>query len=118
ERRREIAKTYNAGLADVEEVKTPFGFESESRYDVFQNYVLRAEKRDELYKFLKENGVETLIKDSVANHMQEGLNLSHFNLPFSVQLAKEVISLPMYPELTDEQVNYAIECVKNFYNKK
>ncbi|MFA6190608.1 MAG: DegT/DnrJ/EryC1/StrS family aminotransferase [Candidatus Staskawiczbacteria bacterium] len=118
ERRREIAKIYNEGLKEVKQVKTPFGFESENRYDVFQNYVLRAEKRDELYIYLKEQGVETLIKDPVANHMQEGLNLLHFKLSFSEQLAKEVISLPMYPELTNEQVQYVMECINNFYNKK
>ena len=117
ERRRGIAKMYNDGLADVKQLKTPFGFESENRYDVFQNYVLRAEKRDELYGYLEDNGVETLIKDPVANHLQAGLKLSHFNLPFSVQLAKEVISLPMYPELTDEQIQYIIQCVKKFYSK-
>jgi len=116
-RRREIAKVYNNGLADVKQIKTPFGFESENRYDVFQNYVLRAEKRDELYSFLKEKGVETLIKDPVANHLQKGLNLSHFDLPFTELLAKEVISLPMYPELTDDQAKYVIGCVKEFYNK-
>jgi dTDP-4-amino-4,6-dideoxygalactose transaminase len=115
ERRRAIAKMYNEGLADVVQVKTPFGFESENRYDVFQNYVLRAERRDGLYNFLKEQEIETLIKDPVANHMQAGLNLSHFDLPFSSQLAKEVISLPMYPELNDEQINLVIEKVKEFY---
>lgn len=117
ERRREIAKMYNEGLKDIKQVKTPFGFESEDRYDVFQNYVLRAEKRDELHDFLKNQEVETLIKDPIANHIQNGLNLSHFNLPFSIQLAKEVVSLPMYPELTDNQVKYVIEQVKNFYLK-
>ncbi len=115
ERRRDIAKTYNAGLADVKQVKTPFGFESEDRYDVFQNYVLRAEKRDELYGFLKEKEVETLIKDPVANHLQEGLNLSYFSLPFTELLSKEVISLPMYPELIDEQIKYVVGCIKDFY---
>jgi dTDP-4-amino-4,6-dideoxygalactose transaminase len=115
ERRRDIAKMYNSGLTDVKQVKTPFGFETENRYDVFQNYVLRAKKRDELFNFLKEQGVETLIKDPIANHLQNGLNLFSFNLPFSKQLADEVISLPMYPELTDEQVEYVIKCVKDFY---
>jgi len=115
ERRRAIAKIYNEGLAEVIQVKTPFGFETENRYDVFQNYVLRAERRDELYNFLKEHEIETLIKDPIANHMQPGLKLSHFELPFSVQLAKEVISLPMYPELTDEQISLVIEKVKEFY---
>lgn len=59
--------------------------------------------------------METLIKDPVANHLQEGLNLSHFKLPLSEELAKEVISLPMYPELKDEQIEYVINCLKEFY---
>ena len=63
----------------------------------------------------KERGVETLIKDSIPTHWQKGLNLSKFHLPNSEKLAKEVISLPMYPELTNEQINYVINCVREFY---
>jgi dTDP-4-amino-4,6-dideoxygalactose transaminase len=59
--------------------------------------------------------VETLIKDPVPLHFHKPLGLSHFQLPFTEQLAKEVISLPMYPELTNEQVEYVINCVKEFY---
>ena len=115
-RRREIAEIYNKGLAEILEIKLPPAPNSDEKYfDVFQNYVLRAEKRDKLFNFLKEKGVETLIKDPVPNHWQKELNLSHFKLPYSEQLAKEVISLPMYPELTNEQVKYAIKCVKEFY---
>lgn len=114
-RRREIANMYDAGLKDINQVKLPPAPDNGAHFDVFQNYVLRAENRDDLFAYLKENGVETLIKDPVANHMQPGLGLSNFDLPFSVQLAKEVISLPMYPELTDEQVQYVIEKVKEFY---
>jgi len=115
-RRREIAKIYKSGLSGIKEIKFPPAPDSDANYfDVFQNYVLRAQKRDELFNFLKENGVETLIKDPIANHNQKGLNLSHFHLPISEQLAKEVISLPMYPELTDEQINYTISTVRDFY---
>lgn len=114
ERRREIASMYDNGLKDVSLIKLP-PISDDKHFDVFQNYVLRAQKRDELFNFLKENGVETLIKDPVANHKQEGLNLSHFSLPVSEQLAKEVISLPMYPELTDEQIEYIIATVRKFY---
>jgi len=115
-RRREIAKIYNDGLSNISEIKLPPAPDSdEKHFDIYQNYVLKAEKRDELFKFLKENGVETLIKDPVPNHWQKGLNLSHFKLPYTEQLAKEVISLPMYPELTDEQVEYTINSVKDFY---
>ena len=56
-----------------------------------------------------------MIKDPIALHHQQGLGLEHFSLPVSEKLAKEVISLPMYPELTDEQVNYVIKKVKEFY---
>lgn len=117
ERRREIAKKYQLGLADIKQVELPPAPDSDEKYyDAFQNYVLRAQKRDELFKFLKENGVETLIKDPIPNHWQRAFGLANFKLPFSERLADEVISLPMYPELTDEQVNYAVECVKSFYN--
>ncbi len=114
ERRQKIAEIYKKGLSLVKEIKLPP--DSGSRfYDVFQNYVIRAENRDGLFNFLKEKGVETLIKDPVPNHLHKSLGLSRFKLPLTEQLANEVISLPMYPELTDEQVDYVISCVKEFY---
>ncbi|MCK5044595.1 DegT/DnrJ/EryC1/StrS family aminotransferase [Candidatus Parcubacteria bacterium] len=115
-KRREIAEIYNNKLADVTEIKLPPA-PNDEYFDVYQNYVLKAQKRDELFAYLKENGVETLIKDPIPNHWHKGLNLSHFVLPYTEQLAKEVISLPMYPELTNKQVDYVIDCVHNFYLK-
>lgn len=118
ERRRKIAEIYTNGLKDISGIKLPPSPDSDERYfDIYQNYVLKAQKRDELFNFLKEKGVETLIKDPIANHHHPGLGLSHFNLPYTEKLAKEVISLPMYPELTDEQVEYVINCVKEFYSQ-
>lgn len=118
ERRRYIAKKYNNGLAEIKSVKLPFisGPESQ-KFNAFQNYVLIAENRDKLFEFLKDNGVETLIKDAVPNHWHKNLKLNNFKLPITEMLADKVISLPMYPELTDEQVDYVISVVKNFYNK-
>ncbi len=116
QRRREIASLYDKGLADVKGVKLPSAPDSdERRFDNFQNYVLKAEKRDELYDFLKEKGIETLIKDPIPNHWHKGLGLSHFHLPNTEKFAKEIISLPMYPELTNGQVEYVIGRVKSFY---
>jgi len=114
ERRREIAKMYDAGLKDIPQIKLP-PQSDEKHEDVFQNYVILAQKRDELSRFLKEKGVETLIKDPIANHLHPQLGLSHFKLPLTEKLAKEVISLPMYPELTLEQIEYVIKFVKEFY---
>lgn len=119
EKRREIAKIYNDGLAGIEQIKLPPAPDSDSKhFDVYQNYVLRAEKRDELFKFLKSRGVETLIKDPIPNHWHKNLGLSHFKLPFTEKLSKEVISLPMYPELTQEQIEDVIKCLQDFYSKK
>jgi dTDP-3-amino-2,3,6-trideoxy-4-keto-D-glucose/dTDP-3-amino-3,4,6-trideoxy-alpha-D-glucose/dTDP-2,6-dideoxy-D-kanosamine transaminase len=109
-KRQEIASKYSENLQNITGIKLP------SSEGVFQNYVILAEKRDELFQFLKDRGVETLIKDPVANHLQRGLGLSHFKLPISERLAKEVISLPMYPELNNEQIDYVIRCVKDFYH--
>lgn len=115
-KRRKTAEIYNKGLSGISEIKVPPFPESNHKYfDVYQNYVLRAQKRDKLSRFLKENGVETLIKDSVANHLHSKLGLSHFRLPLTEKLAKEVISLPMYPELTGKQIEYVIKSVREFY---
>ncbi len=114
QKRREIAEIYNKGLSDISEIKLPLQSDGDF-YDVYQNYVIKAKRRDELYKFLKDRGVETLIKDPIPVHFHKGLGLSHFRLPYSEQLAKEVISLPIYPELTLKQIEYVIECIYNFY---
>jgi len=117
QRRREIANLYNIGLSGISGVKLP-PKSDKNHFDIYQNYVLRVLKRDELAMYLKERGVETLIKDPIALHHHPLLELSFFRLPYTEQLAKEVISLPMYPELTDEQVEFVIDCIKNFYNKR
>lgn len=113
-RRRKIAGIYAEGLREVREVKAP-AYNDSALYDVFQNYVLRAENRDQLFEFLKQKEIECLIKDPTPNHLQKISGMPHFSLPFTEQLSEEVISLPMYPELTDEQIQYIIESVKEFY---
>ena len=86
-------------------------------FDVYQNYVLRTRKRDKLVKYLKNRGVETLIKDPIPNHLQKGLGLPRFHLPNTEKFAKEIVSLPLYPELTDNQVKYVIKIIHNFFQK-
>lgn len=118
-RRRQIAEIYNKKLSDIPEIELPPSLASDSRhFDVNQNYVLKVQKRDSLFDFLKEKGVETLIKDPVPNHWHKGLGLKQFHLPLTERLAEEVISLPMYPELTQGQIEYVADCVRKFYAKK
>lgn len=118
ERRRQIAEMYNNGLNNVKGLILPPAPAKSPYYDVYQNYVIRTEKRDNLKKYLNKTGVETLISWKIPNHKQKGLKiLNKFKLPKTEQISREVLSLPMYPELTDSQVNYTIKCIRNFYGK-
>jgi len=113
-RRQEIANMYNEDLAGISQITIP-PKQDENHFDTYQNYVLRAEKRNGLAEYLKENGVETLIKDPIANHKHPGLKLDHYALPVTEQLASEIVSLPLYPGLTDEEVQYVVTHVRKFY---
>ena len=117
ERRKEIAKLYYQWLSGVPEIKLP-PQSDENHVDVYQNFVIRVPKRDELFEFLKEKRVETLIKDPLPLHHQPVLKSFNFQLAFSEKLAKEVISLPMYPELDQGQIEYVINSIKEFYNRR
>ncbi|MFC1920712.1 DegT/DnrJ/EryC1/StrS family aminotransferase [Chloroflexota bacterium] len=114
-RRREIAGMYQKGLSDITDIKLPPPPDPASRYyDTYQNYVIRSSERDNLVTYLKESGVEVLISWPVPNHFHKGLNLSHFKLPVTEQLSKEVLSLPMYPELDNGQVEIVIDTIRKF----
>jgi len=117
ERRREIAELYRQGLSDIEELDLPH-FPGEKFYDVYQNYVIRLQKRDELALYLKEQGVETLIHWRKPVWKHKRLKLSNYNLSETEKICKEVLSLPMNPELTNNQVYYIIECIRKFFKQK
>ncbi|MFC1945697.1 DegT/DnrJ/EryC1/StrS family aminotransferase [Chloroflexota bacterium] len=115
DRRRELAARYEQGLAGITGVKTPPPPETGRYRDVFTNYVIRAAKRDELAAYLREQGVEVLISWPVPMHHHEGLHLSRFKLPETEKISREVLSLPLFPELDDGQVDYVAEKVRAFY---
>lgn len=114
ERRRQIASHYSEGLAGIPGLKI-HPTSNGDYYDVYQNYVVRAEQRDELIDHLKQAGVETLVSWRTPMHHQKALGLDHFKLPMTETVSDEVISLPMFPELTNQQVQYVIDAVKKFY---
>jgi dTDP-4-amino-4,6-dideoxygalactose transaminase len=113
-RRRAIAKMYDEGLSDIPEVVRP-PISKSDYFDVYQNYVIRTEQRDKLVAHLQKSGVEVLISWRVPMHQQEALGLSHFKLPITERISREVISLPMYPELTDDEVEFVIEAIKKCF---
>lgn len=114
ERRREIGKLYDEGLKGVGDVIT-HPRSSDDYYDVYQNYVIRSKYRDELVKHLRASGIEVLISWPRPVHKQKALRLSHFNLPKTEQVSAEVVSLPIYPELEDSEIEMVVDAVKTFF---
>jgi perosamine synthetase len=110
ERRRAIAARYNALLRDSG-VTVPV--EQEWAKHVYYMYVIRAKQRDKLASYLREKGIETGIHYPVPVHRQPCLK-ADVRLPVTEQYVDEILSLPMYPELTDEQVEYVASQVRDF----
>ncbi|WP_447979518.1 DegT/DnrJ/EryC1/StrS family aminotransferase [Candidatus Nitrospira bockiana] len=105
-----------AGLLDrVTLPKTDMGNEH-----VFNQFTIRAQKRDELRAFLKEHGVGTEIYYPVPMHLQpcyRELGYQKGALPESERAAEEVLSLPVYAELTEAQLIRVVETVRDFYRR-
>jgi dTDP-4-amino-4,6-dideoxygalactose transaminase len=113
--RNRVAATYNRLLAGVP-VKTP------SLHDdylqVFHLYVIETERRDKLQAYLKENGIVTLIHYPVPNHLQKALDFLDYregDFPVTEKLADEILSLPIYPEMSEEQIAFVADKVKRFF---
>jgi dTDP-4-amino-4,6-dideoxygalactose transaminase len=116
DRRRTIAGAYQARLSQVPEVEIPPGPDEDPlRLDVFQNYVVTTDARDQLGRYLAGHGIETLISWPVPLHHQPGLGLEHWSLPQTERLCQRVLSLPMYPELGDHQVDYVCDHIARFF---
>ena len=118
ERRRQLAGLYHQGLSDLPYLKLPPPLQSTGRYfDVYQNYVVRAQQRDGLAAHLRDCGIEVLISWPRPMHHHQALGLGHFHLPETESISKEVISLPLYPELDNEQVEFVVESIHQFYKR-
>jgi len=111
-RRKEIAEKYLVAFKDL-----PMGLPSRRDGETWQEFIVRPQNREDFRDYMQnEAGVELLIRDTTPNHKLKGLGLDHFNLPVTEKLATEQARLPIYPELTDEEVNHVIESVKKFYS--
>jgi dTDP-4-amino-4,6-dideoxygalactose transaminase len=121
ERRREIARLYYTLLSDLPQFHLPPPPVDEGPYyDVFQNYEIEAEDRDRLVQHLNREGIEVMLPwKGIAVHQFKALDLSHYKdrLPQTEALFKRVLMLPMHCELTDDQVAYAAQMIRDFYLK-
>ncbi len=114
-RRREIAAKYTSSLNTY--LKTPS--EPEGYYSVYHQYTIRTGERDRLKAFMNERGVSTAIHYPLPLHLQlafEYLGYKKGDFPVAEKACGEVLSLPVYPELTDEMVDYVIETISGFFS--
>lgn len=114
ESRRNNAMLYNALLSEVTDAITPIE-ESYTKH-VFHIYALRIKNRDELIEKLSEKNIHVGIHYPIPLHLQAAYrNLSKNNghLPIAEKCANEFISLPMFPELSNEQIVYVTDLIKD-----
>jgi dTDP-4-amino-4,6-dideoxygalactose transaminase len=110
----DIANRYRNGLKNT--VDCPVDKKNEMA--VYHNFVITTKKRDALKKFLENNGVETkihypiLIPNQPSSRM--GIDENH-SFPIAEKLNKTQLSLPIYPELENKQIDYVIEKIREFY---
>jgi dTDP-4-amino-4,6-dideoxygalactose transaminase len=116
QQRRRLATIYDEELAAVGGVTRPPAPNGGPFFDIYQNYVIEAERRDELAGHLASKGIETLISPGpVPNHKQP-VGLDHFSLPKTEELCARVLSLPLNNELEEEQILEVADAVKDFYS--
>lgn len=116
ERRRRLASLYREGLSDLHDLILPP--DDRDTKSVYHHFVIRTRKREGLMEFLRERNVGFGIHYPVPLHLQPSWKKSgygEFNLPRSERLSKEILSLPVFPELRDEEVEYIIESIRVYF---
>lgn len=112
ERRRNNAKLYSGLLKNV-----IMPIEKDYSKHSYYVYTIRVKNRDKLQEFLKENGIATQIYYPIPLHLQsayKNLDYKEGDFPVTEKIAKEILSLPMFPELTEEEIKYICEKVNYF----
>lgn len=89
-------------------------------YHIYNQYIIRVQKRDELREYLTKNEIGTEIYYPVPFHLQECFKYLGYNkrdFPISEFSANTSLAIPIYPELTDEQIRYVVQTIKEFFNQ-
>lgn len=114
-RRREIASLYDEAFRDIEELRLPPAPTDEPYFDIYQNYELCTDRRDELRSFLAENNVGTIVQwGGFGIHQLKGLGFAQ-NCPKTDRFFETSLLLPMNHILTNEQVDHVITVVRRFF---
>ncbi len=121
QRRQQIANRYTARLRALQLETVALPVVPSGFTHVFHQYTIRVQHRDDLQAFLKAQGVGTTVYYPVSLHLQPVLRELGYRLgdfPVSEKAQLEVLSLPIFPELTDSEVDYVTDMIGQFYGKR
>ena len=119
DRRIENAGKYNELLSGIKQIVTP-KVRPNSKH-TFHLYVIRAERRDELANYLKEQGVETAIHYPTVLPFLPAykyLNAAVSDFETALKYQSQILSIPLFPELNMDQMKYVAKCIGDFYNSE
>ena len=114
--RQHNAALYNELLSDVEEIELPK--EQDGAESVHHLYVIQTDDQHELQKFLSDRGISTGLHYPIPLHLQEAykhLGYKKGDFPVAERAAGRILSLPMYPELIEDQIHYICCAIKDYY---
>lgn len=114
--RQQIAANYDKALAGVGDLILPHTVQNATH--VYHQYIIRTKKRDALQEFLSKNGIGTLIHYPVPPHMQKAyahLNISKGSLPIAEELSETMLSIPIYPGITEANLQEVADTIKAFF---
>lgn len=114
EKRRTAALRYKKNLKYVAVVP----FEHKDNYHIYHQFSIQVKKRDELQKYLTDNKIPSAIHYPIPLHLQvafKGLKLGKGSFPISEKVAEGIISLPMHPHITNDEIDFISDTIKKFY---
>ena len=114
-KRRKIASIYSNALKDLPLV-LPISYADPKYFEVYNSYVIRTSKQKELFEFLRKKKIEVLINWPEPLYRHKGLKLEKKLLPNSEKFCKEIISLPIFPEMNRKEINFIVKNIKNFFS--
>lgn len=118
QKRRNLAAIYHERLKEIKQLILPVGPDEQvNHYDIYQNYEIEAENREELIKYLRENGINTIIQwGGNCIHQFPALKLS-VNVPYTEKMSKSYMLLPLNPVLIKQEIEYICDKIIKFYIK-
>jgi dTDP-4-amino-4,6-dideoxygalactose transaminase len=116
-RRRQIAGIYQQAFKGLDMIVPK---DTELEKAVYHTFIIQSPRRDELQKFLADAGIDSKVHYPIAIHQQEAarkLGYKKGDFPVTDRQVETILSLPIFAELTDEQVQYVVQTVKKFHSR-